>query len=133
MPKRIHKRFPAKIEIPDDLEFIGMRFDKNGYKVQVAEFAVKDGKIFELDFGISPLAQRSMDEGKHLVTSWGVDVSGGKVGAIAIAEGSDFIDWFHQQSCGIYENDQIYHVVILTQNEWVEVLCSKLPDLREVS
>lgn len=130
MAMRVHKAFPTKIRLPNCLEFVGLHFDKQGYKIQVSEFAVNKRSIFELNFAVAPLAQRSMDEGKYFLTSWKLDESDGAVGAIVIVEESDFIEWFHIQTSGIYIDDQIYHVAVLTQNEWVEVLCNKLPELR---
>lgn len=130
MPGRVHKSFPTTENLPKQLEFISLQFDANGYRVVVSEFAVQTPMIFEVDFGKMPLAQRSMDEGKFLATSWKADPD---TGPIVLVEGSDFLVWFHRESCGMYEVDKVFHVAILTQNEWVEVICDRLPMVNKLS
>lgn len=88
-----------------------------------------DDPVLEIDFRHGNLAQRSMDEGAFLAM---VAEASGPVGPVVTVTGSDFLDWFHQQSCGIYSLDEVKHVAILTQNEWVEVLCLELPTVRKL-
>lgn len=130
MKKRSHRAFPTDLYIPSQLEFVALHFDRLGYRVQVTEFGSVNGELLEVDFGLNPLAQRSMDEGKYLGMSWDLNLADGPVGSIVLAENSDFLDWFEAESCGIYSDMAIFHVAILTQNEWVEVICSKLPKLK---
>lgn len=130
MESRIHKAFPTDCNLPEQLAFIGLSFDKNGYKVRVSEFGKAGSPLLEIDFGKFPLAQRSMDEGKYLSTSWKADESEEKVGCIVVVEGSDFLEWFHKESCGIRSDASLFHVAILTNDEWIEVICDQLPTIR---
>ena len=129
MGTRIHRRFPTEFVLPERLDFVGMYYDQKGYRVLVAEFAQEEAQKIEINFEDAPLAQRSMDEGSYLCTTWTADEVDGPVGPVVLVENSEFLDWFNGQSCGIYPRDQIKHVAILTQNEWVEVLCLKLPSI----
>lgn len=133
MQNRIHEPFPSSLEIPDELDFVSLKYDKDGYKVKVAEFAKDGGRIFEINFGKIPLAQRSMDEGKFLAMTAIANPDTGKIGPIVLVTGSDFLSWFFEQSCGIYSRDEVLHVAILTQSEWVEVLCLSLPEIYLIS
>lgn len=126
---RVHRRFPTNFPLPKALEFVGLHFDDKGYRIYVSEFGSTDGASIELNFGAAPLAQRSMDEGKYLSMSWTADETDGPLGPVVLAVNSDFLDWFHTQSCGIYSIGEVKHVAVLTQNEWIEVLCLRLPDL----
>lgn len=114
------------------IDFLDLRFDDSGYRVRVFEFANPDGPIYEIDFGRVPLSQRSMDEGKFLAMTSISDPSDKQLAPIVLVTGSDFLDWFHEQSCGMFAKDEVMHVAILTQNEWVEVLCLELPAIRKV-
>ncbi|WBG65247.1 hypothetical protein [Pseudomonas citronellolis] len=129
MGTRIHRRFPTEFVLPERLDFVGLYYDQKGYRVLVAEFAQEEAQKIEINFEGVPLAQRSMDEGSYLCTTWTADEVDGPVGPVVLVENSEFLDWFNEQSCGIYPRDQIKHVAILTQNEWVEVLCLKLPSI----
>ncbi|NTX93375.1 MULTISPECIES: hypothetical protein [Pseudomonas] len=129
MGTRIHRRFPTEFVLPERLDFVGLYYDRKGYRILVAEFSQEDAQKIEINFEGTPLAQRSMDEGSYLCTTWTADEVDGPVGPVVLVENSEFLDWFNGQSCGIYPRDQIKHVAILTQNEWVEVLCLKLPSI----
>ncbi|MDF3845569.1 hypothetical protein P3W55_28010 [Pseudomonas citronellolis] len=129
MGTRIHRRFPTEFVLPERLDFVGLYYDQKGYRVLVTEFAQEEAQKIEINFEDAPLAQRSMDEGSYLCTTWTADEVDGPVGPVVLVENSEFLDWFNGQSCGIYPRDQIKHVAILTQNEWVEVLCLKLPSI----
>lgn len=115
------------------IDFVSLQLDERGCRVCVAELGSGHRQIFEVDFGYSNLAVRSMDEGSYLSMSWDVEESDEPIGPIVIVTGSDFLDWFQEQSCGVYLEDSIIHVAVLTQNDWVEVLCTEMPVVRTIS
>ncbi|KAB2717975.1 hypothetical protein [Brucella intermedia] len=129
MSKRIHCRIETNIILPEKIDFLGVYFDNEGYRVRVSEYSVPNPATFEVKFGGRIWAQRSMDEGFFLATSWVLNETEGPVGPVALVKNSDFLTWFHKESCGIYADNSIMHIVISTQNEWVEVLCSELPSI----
>jgi hypothetical protein len=131
MKQRLHKKIPSTRDIPETIDFIGLYYDCHGFRIQVADLTRTKKPILEIDFGKTVLAHRSMDEGKFLNLSWKTEEAESTIGAIVIVENSDFIEWFHQQSCNIYKEDQILHFAILTQNEWVEVLTLEIPKIQE--
>lgn len=130
---RIHSSFPTEHPLPDRLDFCALYYDDKGYRLHVTEFSSNRGEVFEINFGHAPLAQRSMDEGSFLSMSWTSDESNGPVGAVTLVTGSDFLEWFHEQSCHIYSRDEVKHVAVLTQNDWFEVLCRNLPTIRLIA
>ncbi|MDO5648760.1 hypothetical protein [Paracoccus sp. (in: a-proteobacteria)] len=132
MSKRVHKSFPLENHFPERINFLDLKFDDSGYKVRVFEFANPGGPIYEINFGRMPLAQRSMDEGKFLAMTSTSHPDDRQMAPIVLVTGSDLLDWFHEQCCGMFAKDEVKHVAILTQNEWVEVLYLELPEIRKV-
>ncbi len=130
---RIHSPFPTKYLLPERLEFCALHYDDKGYRIYVTEFSSRGKEIFEINFGHAPLAQRSMDEGSFLSMSWTSDEKKQPVGPIVLVTGSDFLEWFHRQSCGIFAHNEVTHVAVLTQNDWFEVLCRNLPTIKRVN
>ncbi|MGD8327706.1 MAG: hypothetical protein PVF65_12410 [Sphingomonadales bacterium] len=128
--QRTHIRFPADTNIPGRIDFVGLYYDPNGYRVHVVEFAKANADILEIDFGMAVLAQRSFDEGDCLTMTASADTSAGVLGPIVLVKNSKFLRWFHEQSLNIHSNEDLFHVAILTQNEWVEVISNKLPKLK---
>jgi len=129
MIDRIHRRLPTDCVLPSELDFVSIFYDKNGYRIRVSEFAVASPDIYEIYFGTGLLAQRSMDEGSYLSMAWTVDETDGPVGPVVLVDNSDFLGWFHEQSRGVYSKEEVKHVAVLTQNEWIEVLCLKPPEV----
>lgn len=130
---RVHSRFPTQCLIPDRLDFFALRYDSEGFRLYVVEFASKAEKIWELHFGARPLALRTMDEGSYLSMSWALDASDRPNSPIVLVTGSDFLEWFLTQSCGVYSVDEVKHVTILTENDWFEILCMRLPTIRQIT
>ncbi|MBM3633668.1 MAG: hypothetical protein FJX03_08235 [Alphaproteobacteria bacterium] len=121
--KRRHIPLRFDIEIPNSVDFEGMIINSSGYFVRLSEFAKQSPPILEISFPGRVLAQRIADEGIFLSMSWD---SEGR-GPIVILENSDFTHWFHKESLGIHEDEDLYTVAILTVNEWIEVITYLLP------
>jgi hypothetical protein len=45
------------------------------------------------------------------------------------AEESSFIDWFHDESLNIYNKDRIYHFLILSSDDVIDVLSYEDPSI----
>lgn len=128
--KRVHRRFPNEIQLPDRVDFVALHYDKNGYRIEIEEFGKENARKFMIDFGSTILAQRSMDEGQYLNMQAIADPDNRPDSPIVLVENSDFLDWFRCETLGTHENKHLVHVAILTQNEWVEVICERLPSIR---
>lgn len=50
-----------------------------------------------------------------------------QLGCLYKAEDSNYIDWFHAENRGAYENLKLTHFLIATVDTWVEVLAEKPP------
>lgn len=40
---------------------------------------------------------------------------------------SEYLNWFHRESMGIYESQNIFHFIFVTEDDFVDVLAAKLP------
>lgn len=54
----------------------------------------------------------------------------GKV--IYFTNASDFIAEFHKESLDIYINEDIFHYLVVTSDEIVEVICNEPPNVKEL-
>ncbi|ABI62560.1 hypothetical protein [Granulibacter bethesdensis] len=130
MPKkRIHRRFPSSIKIEKSIDFVGLYYDNEGFRVHISDFSKEKSEIFVINFGAMVLAHRCMDEGKYLSLEAIADVYDYPDSPIVIVENSDFLEWFHNESLNLYIKDTIFHVMILTQDDWIDVLCLNLPKI----
>jgi hypothetical protein len=129
MVKRRHIELEIDLGISCALLFEGLQLDAEGFRVYVSEAEGKKRRIC-VDFGFSALMHRCADEGKYLDTSWESEIPTNRCGNIVWVEQSSFLEWFHRESRGVYQSDNIRHMAILTTDEWVDVLCSKLPEFR---
>lgn len=131
--ERVHRRFPIEIGMPERIDFVGLHYDKKGYRIEIEEYGKENADRFVIDFGPIILAQRSMDEGHYLNMRAVANPNDPPDGPIVIVESSEFLDWFRCETLGVYENRSIVHVAILTQNEWVEVICERLPSISRLT
>lgn len=130
MKDRLHIAFPCDLRVPKTSEFVGFIFDDKGFRLHIAEWGNSNAPILEVDFGLRLLAQRNMDEGLYLQLNWKTQENEEDLKSIVIVKNSDFLNWFHDESSGIYLEREVFHIAILTEGQWVEVICSKLPELR---
>jgi hypothetical protein len=43
-----------------------------------------------------------------------------------LVENSEFLDWMNNDSLGIYKDDPVFHLAIVTE-EWIDILCNENP------
>ncbi|TXC75208.1 hypothetical protein FRC91_14090 [Bradymonadales bacterium TMQ1] len=48
---------------------------------------------------------------------------------ISLVENSKYVEWFQEQSRGVYAPDYIYHVVVVLSDGLFEFLCLELPEV----
>ena len=89
------------------------------------------GDVFEISFR-SPLMYCKMNESYALLTLEEVpgDVASG--GVLYRVSGSDFVDYFNRQSCGVYNNSKFGHYVIFTCDDVVHVISWDEPGIKKV-
>lgn len=123
---------PVGIDLPAEIDFVNFGFEDQMFKIWIVELGNPDGPTFEIAFEDS-VAQRSMDEGKYLSGTPRVLAPGfERTGHIVTVENSEFLEWFHKQSAGIFADKGLIHVAVLTANEWCDVLCWTVPDVRRI-
>lgn len=77
----------------------------------------------------SHLCYRRMDEGDALNTVRELAATVGTAKVFYRAQKSDFLDWFHVQSQGIYLERALQHFAICTIHDIIDVIAFKMPDM----
>lgn len=77
----------------------------------------------------SHLCYRRMDEGDALDAVRDLAATAGTAKVFYRAEKSDFLDWFHAQSQGVYLGRALQHFAICTVHEIIDVIAFKTPDM----
>jgi hypothetical protein len=77
----------------------------------------------------SYLAYRKMDEGDALLMLEHMKRSGGTTKTFYRVENSEFMSWFHVQSCGVRSGQSLIHYAIGTTNDIVDVLALSSPQI----
>lgn len=108
-------------DLISDLECIELRDSKLGLEI-FCETAAYDLWVFRF---CDHLTYRMMDEGDALeiLSELG---KGKKIGVYKV-ENSDFLQWFHRQSCGIRVDDDLTHYSIITLNDIIDVIAFSPP------
>ncbi|MCI5141352.1 MAG: hypothetical protein D3909_06440 [Candidatus Electrothrix sp. ATG1] len=71
------------------------------------------------------LTYRNIDEGSLLRSLEWAD--GQANYPLFIVENSDWVEWFHKESCGTYEESNIIHYAIITPNDCIDILAEFEP------
>jgi hypothetical protein len=104
----------------------------------------KDGVILEfsdencerkvvVNFEGGVLSYRNTDEGSLLETlnyldqHYGTDFYSNW--SLFKVKNSEYLNWFHKESCGIYESEEVEHYVFLTPNDVIEILSISPPSI----
>lgn len=104
-----------KISLIDDIDGLNLHFEARSKKTR-----------FKVFFDKGVLSYRNTDEGSLLQTigfftkKYGKEFLG-KTSLFEI-EGSSYIEWFLEESSGIYSKNEIKHYVFFTPNDIIEVL-----------
>ena len=77
----------------------------------------------------SHLCYRRMDEGDALNTIRDLAATAGTAKVFYRAQNSDFLDWFHVQSQGVYLDRALQHFAICTVHDIIDVIAFKTPDM----
>ncbi|MFZ6727287.1 hypothetical protein ACO0K2_17485 [Undibacterium sp. MH2W] len=95
----------------------------NGMRISLRE-ASGDGRRLYLDFPELPTAIRVANESMRLASLPLVPKDVG--GSFFLVENSEFLTWLNNDSLGIYKDDPVFHLAIVT-DEWVDVICNENP------
>jgi len=75
------------------------------------------------------LSYRRIDEGDALVGIDDLVASAGTAKVFYRVEESEFLEWFHSQSDGIYKNRDIQHFSICTSNDIIDLITHDIPEI----
>lgn len=103
--------------------FEGIVYDAGGMVVRLKEMG-GEGRPISLKFQDLPTAVRIANESMRLATL--PLVPKGDVGSIFLVDNSEFLDWLNRDSLGIYKDDPVFHLAIVTE-EWVDLICNEEP------
>lgn len=84
------------------------------------------GDLLKIKFENSVLAYQNVDEGKRIkMLNYLSDNYAKEFYAewtLFIVENSSYLKWFHDESMGIYKDENVCHYVLLTENDVVDIL-----------
>lgn len=83
-----------------------------------SSYSVLKGKKVQISFD-SYIAYRNMDESYRAKT---FNETGGFKESLYVIEGSKWLRWLHDESAGIYKDDDIKHYTIITEADCVDIL-----------
>ncbi len=75
------------------------------------------------------LSYRRIDEGDALIGIDDLMASAGTAKVFYRVEESDFLQWFHMQSDGIYKNKNLQHFSICTSNDIIDLITCDIPKI----
>ena len=135
MQKRIYKPFIRDVFVPKTLDSVELSLDNNNFCITVTENAPDNGMFLEINFYNMCLAQRSMDEGKYLMMEWeyeDTEETKDLPANIVLVENSEFLKSYTSQISEKHKS-QLYHIMVITMNEWYEVISTGIPDIKWIT
>jgi hypothetical protein len=111
--------------IPTRLYCEALHDDYEGFRI-ILRGEAKDSRTLRITFDL-PLAYRNMDEGSLLKSLKNIKTPGDS--SLYFVNDSSWIEWFHQESCGIYKGKNIIHYAIITPNDCIDVLSEYAPNV----
>lgn len=93
-----------------------------GLKIVVREVSGAQ-RFLTLDFPDLPNAVRIVNESYRLKT---LPLLPADPTSFYIVQNSEFMDWFNEDSLGIYSSDPLFHLAIIT-DEWIDIICNEEP------
>lgn len=94
----------------------------NGLAITVRE-ETGAKRVITLSFSDLPNAMRIANESYRLKSLPNLPA---EATSFYIVENSEFMQWFHDDSLGIYASDPIFHLAIVT-DEWIDLICNEEP------
>jgi len=123
------KRWIPLENIPTSMYFVSITEDSNCFKIKYNS----ENKMVTIHFKDSVLSYRSTDEGK-LIKTW--SQLNEKYGPEFYAQwsmfkqlNSDYLVWFPEQSCGIYEHYNPEHYIFKGNDIIIDVLSTYSPEI----
>ena len=116
---------PIVLEVdkePKRLAFYGMQIADAGCDFQFLELNKK--RRVTLNYSAMPLLIRMTDESYRLDSFERLPVQ--RTNSIYKVDHSKLVDWFHKETLGVYHDDEIFHIAIVT-DQWIDVLSLDLP------
>lgn len=79
----------------------------------------------------SAISYRNHNEGDviNMLSQQGAETNN----PLCIVENSDYLKWFHNESCGIYKSKKLVHYLFLTPDDIVDVLSAYSPTVEWVN
>ena len=128
MPDRVHTNISGLEWVPDLLFFLSIEYGHRGLTVLTLD-AENDSEI-RVMFKDSVIAFRVMDESRYANTRWVSSRSSPPKSPIVSVTDSDFLQWFKREAEEVFNVESVIHVAILTQDEWIDVICLREPSVR---
>lgn len=107
----------------------------DGIDIDIEDFYFTGREKYKISFGAGVLSVRICNESYLLDVPWSWTSSepSGIVPSVGFSEESALIDEFHKASMGVRSEQKVFHVAVLTQQEWIDVLCLSLPIISPIN
>jgi hypothetical protein len=117
-------------EYPDELYCEGIHDDYEGIRILIRKDRKDSMRRIKFDhvFGY-----RVADESYKLKTIEALPDDGSIEGPFFILEESDYLEYFHEETLGIYRDMGIEHYCIYLCNDCIDVLSSYEPEAKDLS
>jgi hypothetical protein len=120
---------PEACNIPKAINIDGVYDDYEGFRVLIRA-AEGAERVYKIKFE-TYLGYRNIDESNRY-RSLELFPCNSNEWCLFKTYNSDFINWIKNESGGKYDDDQIIHFAILTQNDILDILTLKEPTLKEL-
>lgn len=109
--------------------FVGITYGQDGFCVELEE---KDKNVIVNRLTVLyknlPFAIRVTNESFRLKSLSCIKDT--KSYSFYIIENSNYLNWIHAESKNIYAEDGLFHFVVMTDEEWIDIIDSSFPEVR---
>lgn len=126
---------PEKLEVLPAATYL-KRLTRDDDILLISFETEEEGKLVNVTFNKFVFSYRSTDEGNRLKLLVDLNIKYGedfyKDWRFFKIKNSPYIRWLHEENCGIYREEEIYHFVFITNMELIEVLATYDPEVKIV-
>ncbi len=120
MKKNIFKKWEPIQDIPGEIYLEGLYDDYEGFRL-LLKGGDQFSKMMRIKFD-SVLLYRNIDEGDLLSYPRVDEPKNQKMWCLYVVFKSDLLQWFHDVSQNIYEEDKLVHYAIYTPNDCIDII-----------
>jgi hypothetical protein len=120
-----YSALPKYDELPHGLYVQGLHDDYEGFRIILEEKDGGTGAVYAVRFN-DQVAYRNMDEGCRLRTLLKLP----ERRMLLRVENSQWIDWFVEESSGVFDDSKLIHWAVVTPNDWIDIISFDHPEVK---